>query len=298
MPAPPTVSGVSDGELAQFTERGYLGPYTLLPEAQALVVGKRLAEEVLAVRSPIYAHTQSDVADLHLIRDRHLDSPLLARVLTADRIVAWLTRLLGPDVVLWRSDFFVQALGDRETQPHQDKNFSGKRDIPALERAGGGIAPNVTAWIAFTEIDRRHGGLYLVPGSHRDGVLPEVAAAPGQSIFGKGRVLARTYSDAERLELTMRPGQVVLFGNLVVHGSYPVSEPDARRIAISARYVSTETLVNPRGTRTNGHGLELSRYGATLVAGTPAGFRGVLRAAPPASAAPLEDEQALRPLRW
>jgi hypothetical protein len=60
--------------------------------------------------------------------------------------------------------------------------------------------------------------------------------------------------------------------------------------------VSTETLVNPRGTGTHGHGLDLSRYGATLVAGSSAGFRGVLRAAPPASGTcPLEQEQALDP---
>jgi hypothetical protein len=221
---------VSDGELAQFTERGYLGPYDLLPEATALAVGKRLADEVLPVRSPIYAHSQPDLADLHVTRDRHLDSPLLARVLLDHCVVGRMTRLLGLDVVLWRSDFFVQALGDRETQPHQDKNFSGKRNIPALEAPGGGIALNVTAWIAFTAMDRARGGLYLVPGSHRDGVLPEVPADPARSIFGKGRVLARTYSDAERLELSMRPGQFVVFSNLVVHGSYPVSEPAERRI--------------------------------------------------------------------
>src|SRR4029453_7855911 len=136
--------------------------------------------------------------------------PLLARVLADAGIIGWMTRLLGPDVLLWRSDFFVQGAGDRETQPHQDKNFSGMRDIPALEGPDGGIALNVTAWIAFSEIDRRHGGLYLIPGSHHDGVLPEVAADPDRSIFGKGRVLARKYSDAERLEADLeRLGRIV-----------------------------------------------------------------------------------------
>jgi non-haem Fe2+, alpha-ketoglutarate-dependent halogenase len=288
----------SDGERARFAEQGYLGPCDLLPEATALAVGRRLAEEVLPVRSPIYAHCTPDVSDLHTIRDRHLDSPLLARVLTDRGVVERMTGLLGPDVLLWRSDFFVQGPGDRETQPHQDKRFSGRRDIPALERADGGMPLNVTAWIAFTAMDRGRGGLYLVPGSHQGGVLPEVAADPDRSIFGKGRALARTFSDAERLELVMRPGQVVLFGNLVVHGSYPVREPAARRIAISARYVPAATLVNPRGTEASGHGLELGRYGATLVAGSAASFRGALRAVPPGSAAcRLEDEAALNPLR-
>jgi hypothetical protein len=88
-----------------------------------------------------------------------------------------------------------------------------------------------------------------------------------------------------------------VFSNLLVHGSYPVSEPAERRVAISARYVAADTLVNPRGTETNGHGLDLRHYGATLVAGSSAAFRGALRAFPPAHAAcSLEDEDALRPL--
>jgi non-heme Fe2+,alpha-ketoglutarate-dependent halogenase len=288
---------VSDGDLEQFQDRGYLGPYELLPEPVALAVGRRLAEEVLAVRSSIYAHTQSDMPSLLVTRDRHLESPLLGRLLADHGLVGRMTRLLGPDVLLWRSDFFVQGSGDLETQAHQDKQFSGKRDIPAIERAGGGLPLNVTAWIALTPTDRRRGGLYLVPGSHAGGVLPEVAASPERSIFGKGRVLARTFSDEERLEVAIRPGQFVVFSNLLVHGSYPVSEPAERRVAISARYVAADTLVNPRGTEANGHGLDLRHYGATLVAGSAAAFRGVLRAFPPGRAAcRLEEDDALRPL--
>ena len=290
---------LSEGEIAQFVESGYLGPFDLLSGPTALRVGTRLAEELLPVRSPVYAHTSSDVARLLFVRDRHLDSPLLARVLTDERVVGRMTRLLGPDVLLWRSDFFVQGVGDRESLPHQDKNFSGMRNIPALEAAGGGIALNVTAWIAFSEMDRRRGGLYLVPGSHREGVLPEVPAEPEKSIFGKGRVLARTFTDAERLELKLRPGQFVLFSNLLVHGSYPVTGGEGTRIAISGRFTSTEALINPRGTDTSGHGLELSRYGAMLVAGSSAGFGGVLRAAPPGTAAcPIEELEAIRPLQF
>ncbi|MEJ7597245.1 MAG: phytanoyl-CoA dioxygenase family protein [Kofleriaceae bacterium] len=283
---------VGADEIAQFTEHGYLGPFELLPELTALAIGKRLADEVLPVRSPTYAHSPTDVPKLSFVRDRHLDSPLLARILGDERVVKRLTALLGPDVLLWRSDFFMQATGDRETLPHQDKNFSGMRNIPALEASEGGIARNITAWIAFTPMDRAQGGLYLVPGSHRDGVLPEVPAGVENSIFGKGGALARTFSDAERLDLTVRPGQFVLFTNLVVHGSYPIMHPDARRVAISARYVATDTLVNPLGTDVNGHGLELSRYGAMLVAGSAAGFRGVLRDAPGSGMGPLEHEVA------
>jgi non-haem Fe2+, alpha-ketoglutarate-dependent halogenase len=287
---------LSDDEREQFAARGFAGPFDVLPEDVALQVGRRLVTETIAKRSPIYDHTTPDLPHLYTLRDRHLDSPLLARVLGDRRIVGRVAQLVGPNVLLWRSDFFLQGHGDTETKPHQDKNFSGMRDIPALEAPDGGIALNVTAWIAFTQIDRRHGGLFVVPGSHRDGVLPEVPADRATSIFGKGRVLAMTFSDAERHEIVVRPGQFILFSNLTVHGSYAISDPSTseRRIAMSARYTPTETRVNPRGTETSGHNLELSRYGAMLVAGTSAGFTGPLRTAPPGDAtARVEDEAAL-----
>lgn len=286
-------------ELEHFAERGFLGPYDLLPEATALAVGRRMVDEVLPVRSPIYAHTTADFPHLHTMRDRHLDSPLIARVLADRRVVGRVAQLVGPNVLLWRSDFFLQGHGDTETKAHQDKNFAGKRDIPALEASDREIAINVTAWIAFTRIDRARGGLYVVPGSHRDGVLPEVAADPARSIFGKGRVLAMKISDADQHEIAIRPGQFILFGNLLVHGSYPISEQSAeRRIAISSRYVPTSVRVNPRGTETSGHGLDLRHYGAMLVAGSSAGFSGPLRTSPPGSAtSSLEDETPLAELQ-
>src|SRR5262245_21102428 len=108
---------LSKAEVDRFNERGFGEPFDLLPEDVAERVGSRIVEEVLAVRSPIYAHSQADIPKLLYIRDRHLDSPVLARLFSDGAIVRRLTSILGPNVLLWRSDFFVQGTDDRETMP-------------------------------------------------------------------------------------------------------------------------------------------------------------------------------------
>ena len=67
---------------------------------------------------------------------------------------------------------------------------------------------------------------------------------------------------------------------------------DDPRCEALAQSLYDHPLVNPHGTEVNGHGLELSRYGAMLVAGSAAGFRGVLRDAPGFGTGPLEHEAA------
>jgi non-heme Fe2+,alpha-ketoglutarate-dependent halogenase len=111
--------GASEG-IGRFGELGYAGPFRILPHDVALRLGERLALEVLSTDSPIYAHSPTDVAKLRYVRDRHLDSPLVYRLCVAAPIVDRIAALLGPDLLLWRSDFFVQSKDDRESLPHQD----------------------------------------------------------------------------------------------------------------------------------------------------------------------------------
>ncbi|MDB4955134.1 MAG: chlorinating enzyme [Myxococcales bacterium] len=257
---------LTDAEVETFKSRGFLGPFTVMPEDEAVALGRRLVDEVTTTPSPFYAHTKADIPKLNFIRDRHWDSPAVARILSDGRIVQRITRLLGPDVLLWRSDFFVQGREDRETAPHQDMAFSGMRKIPALAMADGRMPLNISAWISFTPVDREHGGLFVVPGTHHE-VLREVPADPANSIFGKGRVLEKNFTEQDRFELKMRPGQFLLFTNLLVHGSYKTAV-ERERIALSGRFIGPDVIVNPQGTEVSGHGMDLSRYGVTLVAGS------------------------------
>ena len=46
---------------------------------------------------------------LHNVRNRHLDLPLVAKICRHPALVERLAALLGPDLLLWRSNFFIQS---------------------------------------------------------------------------------------------------------------------------------------------------------------------------------------------
>jgi non-heme Fe2+,alpha-ketoglutarate-dependent halogenase len=303
--------GLSPQEIEAFHREGYLGPYTLLPPDVAVQVEHRLRNEVFATRSEVYAHTEADavVASFRpeCVRDRHLDSPLCYRLAAAPEIVSRLRPLLGPDVLLWRSDGFEQRAGAQPTLTHQDGVFEYSTDSsrPAVSKieVGDGersvghqtfpiecdIPLTISAWIAFTPVRKATGALWLVPGTHREHI-PE--NKPGSGAFANRYSLSKDFTPGDGKTIECEAGQFVLFHNLLVHASHPVET--GVRFAWTTRYVATATKVHHRAKVTS-QGQDLSRWGAVLVAGTSRRNVNVLRAPPVINATSILEERALDP---
>ena len=196
--------------------------------------------------------------------------------------------LLGPDCLLWRSDIFAQGPSDPATYPHQDIDLSGTRVIPCIEAPDEArsiaklhhqtghtvlLPLCISAWIAFDRITMRNGAIYFVPGSHK-AVIPEV---PGEGFAGRKLVLSRTFERSEHHPIEIDAGELMLFHNLTVHGSYESAKGD--RLAWTTRYVRPDTAVYPNGP-INAQGQDLSRFGSVVVAGHDRSRVNVLRAPP------------------
>ena len=69
-----------------------------------------------------------------------------------DRVVS----LLGPDIVLWSSNFWTKQPGGKEVPWHQDINY-WPLDPPL----------NVTAWLAIDEATVENSCVRIIPGSHK-----------------------------------------------------------------------------------------------------------------------------------
>jgi non-heme Fe2+,alpha-ketoglutarate-dependent halogenase len=302
---------LSQREVDAFNADGYVGPFTLFEPDVAERLDRRMREEVLPVRSEVYAHTEADAVVAaykpERMRDRHLDSPLAYRIAAAPEIVSRLRALLGPDILLWRSDGFEQRAGSAPSGTHQDGAFEYTTDpsrepVPKIELGDGetpvghqtfpielDIALTVSAWIALTRVRKETGALWVVPGTHKEHI-PESKPAPGA--FANQFSLSRDFEPSDGRAIEIEAGQFILFHNLLVHASYPVQH--GRRFAWTTRYVSTATKIHHRATVTS-QGQDLSRWGALLVAGRDQRRVNVLRAPPLTTAAPIVDELALDP---
>lgn len=291
--------GLSRQEIERFNSDGFLGPFRLFGRDVALQIGQRIRTQILTRRCEVYAHTKGDFEKLDYMRDRHLDSPLLYRCATAPAIVSRIASLLGPDILLWRSDLFLQRLKDPGTHPHQDIDLSGTRVIPSIE-AGTEHAPIgkidypdrtvmlplcVSAWIAFDKITAQNGALYYVAGTHKS-VIPEV---PGSGVAGRPLVLSRTFERSEHHVVEIDAGELMLFHNLMVHGSYEVESGE--RLAWTTRYVQPDTRIYPNGP-INAQGQDLANFGSVLVAGRDRARVNILRAPPMIGEGPILDERA------
>jgi non-haem Fe2+, alpha-ketoglutarate-dependent halogenase len=239
-------------QLASFDENGFVGPFDLV-EADVSTLRGHVDSDLLAGESPIYG--------LKSGRDWHLESPTVYDVCTNAAITERVASLLGPDLLLWRSQLFYKKAGDGETAWHQDHAFPGPLNAPSIDPP-----VTVTAWIALDEATPENGCVDFVVGSHKEGILSTVVDENAAGIFGRLHRLERVIDGTSPIaKMPVKPGQFFLFSNLTIHGSGP-NTTDAPRLGLAARFAPTSVRVYP-GLTVDGQGMNLDKYGCVLVRG-------------------------------
>ena len=82
--------------------------------------------------------------------------------------------LYGPDLLLWRTNFFIKEPGAKEIPWHQDFNY-WPLEPPII----------ISAWIAVDSATLENSCLQIVPGSHRK-VVPHVESNLGHGVKSDG----------------------------------------------------------------------------------------------------------------
>lgn len=272
---------LTDHEARFYEENGFVGPFDLCEPTRVAAARRLVDSDLLANESPIYGIRSG--------RDWHLVSREIYDLCAHPAIVERLAGLLGPDVVLWRTQMFYKKPGDGETLWHQDYSFPGPLNAPSIDPP-----LTVTAWIALDEATIENGCVELVAGTHRDGRLATVADETGNGIFGRNYRLEREVGPSDRIvKMTIEPGQFFLFSNLLVHGSGP-NLSDRTRLGIGARFAPASVRVYP-GLSIDGQGMSLERYGCVLVRGEDR--YGHNRMVPPPEAGAAREVAASQPAR-
>lgn len=207
-----TVPALSREEIDRYHHQGFLGPYTLLSAADAAARWERIAAEVLSHDGPLPGH---------VAYARHQDSRLVWDIAAHGSVVGRLRCLLGDDLLLWISSFWIKRPGDLEVPWHQDVNYWPME--PPL---------TITAWVAMTPSRQDNGRIELIPGSHLH-VLPHVPATEGQ-LFEE-QADPQSFDPAGAVAFDLEPGQVLLFNDRVLHRS-AVNRTAVPRVGLGSRY--------------------------------------------------------------
>ena len=226
---------LSDAEVEQYHRDGVLGPFRLLSEAEMAVAMRVIDREIIAP-----AVKDDPVLHYH---DRHLDHRTVCRICRRPELIDRVASLLGPDLMIWRSNFQVKPpVADAEGEAaryvevpwHQDGAYFGLQPLVL-----------VSAWIAITEATEENGCMKVVAGSHTRTFHHD--HDPERNSFGRSVPAEAIDPDAVRT-LVLRPGEFVLFNENTLHGSGP-NRTSRPRVGLTPRISVPFVRVtgNPRG---------------------------------------------------
>jgi phytanoyl-CoA hydroxylase len=220
---------------------------------------------VVGVNPPAPGASDDEVIKRYLcIHHPHKVSDVMQRYMFHPPIVDLLTSVIGPNVKSMQSMLFVKASGKPGQAWHQDENF-----IPTRDRSLTG------AWIALDDATTENGCLWVIPGSHKDGILWPTRETTDERFDCADEAVGFPYSDDEQVPVEVAAGSAVLFNGYLLHRSLPNTTRSGFRRALVNHYMSAESLL------AWSHAREDFRD-VVLVAGKdPYAYKGVERLASP-----------------
>ncbi|HWE63380.1 MAG TPA: phytanoyl-CoA dioxygenase family protein [Chloroflexota bacterium] len=220
-----TSNALSPDQVARFHEDGFLaGPFQLCTPDEMAAIRDTIDREVFT-SDPTFLHAlhEEEVRQgTARLQWRHLDRRIVYDLCAHPAIVEKMASIHGPDLLLWRSLFWVKQPGGPQTPWHQDW-----KSWPMLNPV-----INITAWIAITEATLENSCMQLIPGSHRTAVPEQLYADPTARDFALPTGAVLDTSKAVPVEL--KPGEFFLLDEKILH--YAAANQSAkRRVALTAR---------------------------------------------------------------
>lgn len=233
-------SRVTEDDVAFYRENGYLViPDALTPEevetlrdeTTALCRGERGDIGNLPAISP--DDTDDDVIERILcIHHIHRTSPIMYDALSHPVMVDGLTSVIGPNVKCMQSMLFIKSAGKPGQAWHQDEIY-----IPTRDRSLTG------GWFALDDATTENGCLWVIPGSHKRGVLWPQHVQHDKRFDCAHESFRFPYTDNDAIPVEVKAGALVFFHGYLLHRSFPNRAKSGFRRVLVNHYMSAESLL-------------------------------------------------------
>lgn len=194
----------------------------------------------------------------------HKLSPAAERALHAPKIVDALVSVIGPNVKAMQSMLFIKSEGKPGQAWHQDEFF-----IPTRDRSLTAV------WIALDDATIENGCLWVLPGSHRRGVLYPAREQDDPRFDCTTEAFDFPYRDEDAVPVEIPAGTALIFNGYLLHRSLENSGKHGYRRALANHYMSAESLL-PWEPPKNGEHMAITDFrDIVLVAGEdPYAYKG------------------------
>lgn len=158
----------------------------------------------------------------------HLIFRFAHEIVTHPHILDAVEALLGPDILVWGSTFFIK-------EPRSESYVSWHQD---LRYWGLDSDAEVSVWVALAPVTEENGCMRFVPGSHKGDLLPHKDTFAESNFLTRGQEAAVEIAESDTVPVPLAPGQASLHHGKLLHSSGP-NRTDVRRVGLVINYIAT-----------------------------------------------------------
>ena len=228
-------------KVAQWKHDGFLSPFPLLDERELTACREGVERYEAWLGAPINSDANHKWRSMP-----YLLMPWAATLARDPRILDKVEDLLGPDILIFTSTFFIK-------EPHSPTIAAWHQDSTYY-----GLEPKeeVTAWVALTEASEEAGCMDALSFRGKPRQLSHVSRVVENSVNRAGQVITEPLDAGAAVAMPLKSGWFSMHHGLCPHRSGP-NTSSHRRIGLGLNYIPTHA--RPSGS---------IRQAALLVRGT------------------------------
>lgn len=248
------------GQIRKFYENGFIGPLDAFSPGEMADFRNEMLEA---------EKSESKTYGFVTPRDRHFENPRLWNYMKSPAITERLAQLLGPDLLVWRTQMFHKPSKAPAIQFHQASTFMVEDyQDPALHPANRNEIFQLTVWVAVDDATYENGCLDFIRGSHN---RMNTIKFGGEEGFYNAAFSLEFDRDPKRIaRVPVKAGQFIIFTERCIHGSAP-NTTDRHRLAFNLRAIPTNVAVYPNKHKYrsvyNGGKYDLKNWGVVVLRG-------------------------------
>jgi ectoine hydroxylase-related dioxygenase (phytanoyl-CoA dioxygenase family) len=235
-----TTSPIDDAAVRFYQDHGYLILENALGDEQveqlngeAVDICRGKFGQFLGWGGPHEGQSDEAVLKQYLcVNFPHKIAPAMRGAITHRAIADTLTKVIGPNVKCMQSMLFIKAAGKPGQAWHQDEDY-----IPTRDRSLTG------AWIALDHATVENGCLWVIPGSHKPGVLWPQRRQNDARFDCAEESYRYPYTDDDAVPAEITRGSILFFNGYLLHRSLPNTASAGYRRALVNHYMSAESLL-------------------------------------------------------
>eukprot|EP01121_Diplochlamys_sp_Union-15-3_P016777 TRINITY_DN5775_c0_g1_i1.p1 TRINITY_DN5775_c0_g1~~TRINITY_DN5775_c0_g1_i1.p1 ORF type:complete len:286 (-),score=48.02 TRINITY_DN5775_c0_g1_i1:34-891(-) len=221
-----------------YKEKGYVIIEDLLTDKEIQTIKEEMLKicsgERGSIRGLVPTEKNEDVWKHYLaIHFPHKISQTVLELLKShEKTNQVLSKLIGPNVKACQSMMFLKPPGRPGQAWHQDEYY-----IPSRDRSLTAV------WIAIDDATVENGGLWVIPGSHKSGILWPMKPHNDENYDASNIAYGFPYDDKDAIPVELKAGSAVFFNGYLLHKSLKNKTTDKYRRAFANHYLSAESLL-------------------------------------------------------